>query len=365
MDREEEDRHKPLCGEFLHGKNVAPVIMCTNNDAKNNIDPGSAVALFFERTPPIPLADEVQVERQVEWVKAVADLVTENLYVVDFSRRCFRYVAAHDLLTDGYSPDEVLRAGYGFYPKIIHPDDLPLFIRMHRIMLDYLYAPGADRQYPNHFSFTLRICHQGKYLMTYHKWKPMTVDGKISVAVCTVASSVVETPGNLEANHHCPRYACKWSFEKQQWMPMKLIQLNIREKEILSLAKQGKSEKETADILCISHGTLRNFEASLYRKLNVHSMIQAVIFATNRRIIFVPDGYEEDIPEQTETVSQRRTRRLITPDMRQRIQDGLNSGESIRSMARQEKIAESAIRYAIKQKKMTSGNISGALNNQK
>jgi DNA-binding CsgD family transcriptional regulator len=216
-------------------------------------------------------------------------------------------------------------------------------------MLDYLYAPGADGQHPNHFSFTLRICHQGKYLMTYHKWKPMTVDGKVSVAVCTVASSVVETPDNLEVHHHCPRRDCKWSFEKQQWTPMKFIRLTIREKEILYLAKQGKSEKETADILCISHGTLRNLEASLYRKLNVHSKIQAVIFATNRRIIFVSDGYGEDLPEQSEavSVSQRKTRRRIMPDMWQHIQERLDNGQSVNSIAKQESITEGAIRYAI------------------
>jgi hypothetical protein len=67
-------------------------------DTGNGFDSG--VACFFEQTPRISPANEALTEHQLKVIKALAALVSEELYVVDFHRRYFRFVATHDLFAD-------------------------------------------------------------------------------------------------------------------------------------------------------------------------------------------------------------------------------------------------------------------------
>lgn len=57
------------------------------------------------------------------------------------------------------------------------------------------------------------------------------------------------------------------------------IELSTREREVLSLLCQGMSDKRIAAQLSLAHSTVRNYTASLYRKLDVHSRSEAIVRA--------------------------------------------------------------------------------------
>lgn len=52
-----------------------------------------------------------------------------------------------------------------------------------------------------------------------------------------------------------------------------------REKEILALIAEGKSNPEIAEALTISTHTVKAHIESIYRKLNVHNKVQAAVSA--------------------------------------------------------------------------------------
>ncbi len=52
--------------------------------------------------------------------------------------------------------------------------------------------------------------------------------------------------------------------------------LTSRELEMLELIAKGKSYEQVADIAGISYGTVRKHLENVYKKLNVHSKIEAV-----------------------------------------------------------------------------------------
>lgn len=61
--------------------------------------------------------------------------------------------------------------------------------------------------------------------------------------------------------------------------------LTTREKEILSLIIDGKSNPEIADTLIISIHTVKAHIESIYRKFGVHNKVQASIYAIlNKKI---------------------------------------------------------------------------------
>ena len=64
--------------------------------------------------------------------------------------------------------------------------------------------------------------------------------------------------------------------------------LSQRERDVLVLLCQGRSDKRIATELSLAHSTTRNYIASLYRKLDVHSRSEAIIVARQQGLDDAP-----------------------------------------------------------------------------
>ena len=289
-------------------------------------------------------------------VEEFASVSMEAVYVLDFFKRGFHFVASRDFFLCGHSVEEALSLGYDFFSKVIHKDDLPLLADIHATVLIRLCSTKESRRV-NYFSFAVRIKNEAGYLMVYHKLKPVFVGGYIRYGLCLLSSSVLDTPGHLRACYDESTDFDEYSTHRRRWQKNTAQQpFSEREKNILKLVKQGKRNSEIAGnrnisrkpgILPISADTLRNDLASIYKKLNVSTMMQAVIHATNLHLIY-SRGCNSAKQEKEEAPERKKCRRPITPEKRPRIQERLHKGQSIRSIARQENVSECAIRYQIK-----------------
>ena len=61
--------------------------------------------------------------------------------------------------------------------------------------------------------------------------------------------------------------------------------LTDREKEVLQLLAEGKSNKEVATILNLSPYTVESHRANLMQKLNLHNTAEIVLYAVRKNII--------------------------------------------------------------------------------
>ena len=61
--------------------------------------------------------------------------------------------------------------------------------------------------------------------------------------------------------------------------------LTEREKEILQLLAEGKSNKEVASLFDLSVYTVETHRANLMQRLNLHSTAEIVLYAVRKRII--------------------------------------------------------------------------------
>ena len=271
-----------------------------------------------------------------------AAMSLETVYVLDFLKRGFRFVSDRNTFLDGHSVKDVLSFGYDFFQKVIHHDDLPLLKNMHMVMLQRLHDKN-DLGNINYFSFVVRIKNESRYIMVHHKLKPVFVDGKIRYGIYFLTSSILKTSGHLCVHYNNSIDCDEYSFSSKRWGKGIIYFLSIREKNVLKLAKQGKTSNEIARELFLSPNTIRNVKTTIFQKLNVKNMIQAVTYAANQHLIYNYDSGQTPV----EPLQDKRTRHLITPDMILRIQERLNIGCSVNSIAKQENISESSIRYAI------------------
>jgi DNA-binding NarL/FixJ family response regulator len=70
-------------------------------------------------------------------------------------------------------------------------------------------------------------------------------------------------------------------------------QLTPREREIVQLLAEGKSNKEVAVALNLSVKTAETHRSNLMRKLGIHSVSELVLYAVRHHIVQVPEPYEE------------------------------------------------------------------------
>jgi len=61
--------------------------------------------------------------------------------------------------------------------------------------------------------------------------------------------------------------------------------LTEREKEVLQLLAEGKSNKDIANMLNLSTNTVETHRTRLMQKLNLHSSAEIVLYAVRKRII--------------------------------------------------------------------------------
>lgn len=71
----------------------------------------------------------------------------------------------------------------------------------------------------------------------------------------------------------------------KSFQPMENSELTDREKEVLAELCKGKSYKMVADALFISHDTVRHHIKNIYKKLQVHSVSEAILIAMKRRMV--------------------------------------------------------------------------------
>ncbi len=61
--------------------------------------------------------------------------------------------------------------------------------------------------------------------------------------------------------------------------------LSEREREIFQLVAEGKSNKEIAEMLCVSPATVETHRAHVLQKLDVHNTAELVLYAVRRGVI--------------------------------------------------------------------------------
>ena len=72
---------------------------------------------------------------------------------------------------------------------------------------------------------------------------------------------------------------------KQQGLSDTFDLLTTREKEVLQLLAEGKTNKEVATLLDVSPYTVESHRTNLMQKLNIHNTAEIVLYAVRKRLV--------------------------------------------------------------------------------
>ena len=227
-----------------------------------------------------------------QYLGQLSTIAPESFYVLDILQRKICYVKSDDLFLCGFSTEDVMKLGYDFYPKIIHSDDLPLWMDMREHILQYLKVFEGNRDEIDCFTCTFRLQRTYSFStrpllqMVCHRIKPVWTDNELRYLICCVESSTIGKVGNLCLHYKDGLRYDEYKFLTRRWKQKIKESLTERERAILMLAQQGRSSTEIGDILCKGHNTIRNQIKALFSKLKMHSMQGTIEFARNFRMIY-------------------------------------------------------------------------------
>jgi len=277
-----------------------------------------------------------------------AAISMEAMYVIDFSKRGFYFVANNPLFLCGHTVEQVLSLGYNFFSKVIHPDDLLLLMEALDVIRQRM-SDMNDLGALDYFSFTVRMKHQSRHMMIYHKLRPVFVNKRLQFGLCLLSSSVLNKSGCLCAHYTDGVDYEEFVLESKEWIKRRIPMLSEQEKGVLRLVHRGKIGMEAANKLCISYHAYQSRKRAIFKKLKTNSITESVIYAFNHRLIFDYPNH----PKQKKNTEPKKQRRPMTPEKLLRVQDELNKGCSVNSIAIREGVGEWTIRYAIRTGKLT------------
>ena len=107
----------------------------------------------------------------------------------------------------------------------------------------------------------------------------------IWLAFCTVSLAATDEPGHIIMQKNGERGYFEYSTDRHKWERKEGITLSEAEREVLRLSAQGYTMNEIADRVCKSVDTIKACKRSLFAKLGVKNIAEALFHAVNYQMI--------------------------------------------------------------------------------
>ncbi len=232
--------------------------------------------------------EQKQTTNYLEPIKAFARTTYKSIYVIDYQKKGFEYVSDNPLFLCGHTAEEVKEMGYSFYFKYVIEPDLNLLLKINTIGFDfYEKIPLEERKFYT-ISYDYHLKNQeGKKILINQKLTPLflTDDGKIWKAICIISLSAESRSGNIKIYKKGDNKLFCYDLEGDFWKSNEIIALTSREKEILQYSTRGYTINEIAKAIFVSPDTVKFHRKKLFDKLDVANISEAIVYATNNRLI--------------------------------------------------------------------------------
>ncbi len=248
---------------------------------------------FFTHTNQISFVDDKEysiVPILYSTLDAFARTSYKSLYVVDYYKKDFLYVADNPLFWGELSADDVKEKNFEYYINYIYDTDLSLFLEIHNAFFSFIADIPTEKRTEYTLHHILRVkTKQNKIIPVNHKITllRLTSEGEVWLTLCTVSiASGGENMGNIEITHKNSRDKWLYNSPTQKWQQnINVIEPSEEEKEVLILAAQGYTMDKIADSMYKSTDTIKGYRKNIFDKFGTNNITQAVAYAINNKLI--------------------------------------------------------------------------------
>lgn len=231
--------------------------------------------------------DYQQVAILVNAAKAFARSTYQSVYIIDYFKQGFVYVSDNLAYLCGQPASKIRDFGYELYIQHVPPRESAMLKEINEkgfaLFNDIPYAERMDYT----ITYDFHIMNGKKKHLVNHKLTPLvlTKDGRIWLALCTISLSARNTPGKIIMRKENSNTYYEYCLERRRWIEKQCITLSPTEKDVLRLSTQGYTMKDIADKLYKSLDTIKACKRTMFAKLEVKNIAEALSFAANYKML--------------------------------------------------------------------------------
>lgn len=222
-------------------------------------------------------------------IDAFSHTTYKSVYVIDYYKHNFLYVADNPLFLCGMNSKEVRELGYDFYLNHVIPEDLNLLLEINAAGFQFLQNIPAEeaKDYTVSHDFHIYNKDSNKKRLINHQITPLrlTTTGKVWLALCIVSISSRHKSGNIEISRDKVKGLWLYNRTNKRWKESVRPEFSEVEKEVLRLSAMGFTMNEIANEINRSFDTVKGYRKSLFEKLGVENISEAISYAMNHRLI--------------------------------------------------------------------------------
>ncbi len=232
-------------------------------------------------------ADYEKTDLIIEAAEAFERSTYQCVYIIDYFKKGFLYVSKNIARLCGGDAEKIKDFGYKFYIDYVPKDDLKMLLEINNSGFKLFNSLPIGERKGYTISYDFHIMRGNRRRLINHKLTPLilTKDGRIWLAICTISLAAGNDPGNVIMKRAGSGQFYEYSLYDHKWEERKEIVLTDNEREVLSLSTQGYTMSEIADNICKSIDTVKAYKRSIFQKMGVKNIAEAVTYAQNHQLI--------------------------------------------------------------------------------
>ena len=253
---------------------------------ENNIQIGDFFSLV-NTVESINDTDYANVNILIRAAKSFERSTYQCVYIIDYHKKDFLYVSNNIAKLCGVDAQQVKDFGYRFYIDYVPEDDLKMLLEINEKGFDLFDPLPLNEKTDYTISYNFHIKRGNKKRLINHKITPLvlTKDGKMWLGMCTISLAAGNKSGNVIMKKPGSDTFYEYSLDYHKWEKKQEIILSETEKEVLSLSTQGYTMNDIADNICRSVDTVKACKRSIFQKMDVKNIAEAVTYAQNHQLI--------------------------------------------------------------------------------
>lgn len=232
-------------------------------------------------------SDYIRTDLIIEAAQAFERSTYQGVYIIDYFKKGFLYVSHNIARLCGGEAEKIKDFGYHFYIDYVPADDLKMLLEINNQGFKLFNSLPKNERKDYTISYDFHIMRGKRKRLVNHKLTPLllTKEGRIWLALCTISLAAGNETGNVIMKKPGSDRFFEYSLLFHKWEEHKEISLTDNEKEVLYLSTQGYTMSDIADIICKSVDTVKACKRSIFQKMDVKNIAEALTYAQNHQLI--------------------------------------------------------------------------------
>ena len=217
--------------------------------------------------------------KHIDFLKKMEAVTDSAISIFDMNKKEHIYISDNFSKMLGYNLDDMKKQGNAFFDSMVHPDDFLINLKNGIELVKFSFSVPLEQRRDFKLLSEFRMKNgKGNYIRIIEQQQILELDKKGNF---WMALSTVDISPNQDLNEGVKSRI--FNFRKKEFVNFPFhgqnsdeIKLSKREKQILSLIKDGMLSKEIAGKLFISVHTVNTHRQRILEKLNVSNSIEAI-----------------------------------------------------------------------------------------